>query len=221
MSDNSTKPADELSEGETYRLGKVEVTPAESDSAAVYEYSDLKRGGSKLLNLVFHTIHWPLYLLFIFPTHYTLRLILKTIRWRRFTPATRRVLFCSEAMENIKKIKFLTSFDRFVLYLRASRVFTPAQIFPFLSGTAPISADTDSADRPAPKNWDSIRQAVYERDNYHCVNCGVAGGPHGNAELHADHVIPRSRDGADRDQNLRTLCRTCHEARHARIFDEG
>ncbi|WP_394348707.1 HNH endonuclease signature motif containing protein [Halorubrum cibi] len=33
-----------------------------------------------------------------------------------------------------------------------------------------------------------------------------------------DHVLPRSREGADAIENLRTLCSSCHQARHARFF---
>ena len=84
--------------------------------------------------------------------------------------------------------------------------------------TIPIKEDPTNDQPPKPENWGEIRKAVYRRDNYHCTNCASAGGPHGDTELHADHVLPRSRGGSDTLQNLRTLCRSCHQARHAQLF---
>lgn len=54
------------------------------------------------------------------------------------------------------------------------------------------------------KNW---RKAVYERDNYTCVLCGIRG-----VKLNADHIkpfalFPELRFSID---NGRTLCVPCH-----------
>jgi len=147
------------------------------------------------------------------------RLFRWSFRLRHLSPGGRFAVYLSDAAENFQKVKFLTNYNRFVLYLRASRVFTPAQVFPFLSGEAPISASRRGNQRALLRDWPSIRQKVYKQDNYRCVNCERAGGTDGEASLHADHVIPRSRDGHDRPHNLRTLCEACHEARHARIFE--
>ena len=65
-----------------------------------------------------------------------------------------------------------------------------------------------------PANWDSIRRSIYDRDNYRCQNCGIRGGPHGNGELHAHHIVPLSRGGSDNQENLKTLCKECHKAVH-------
>ena len=62
--------------------------------------------------------------------------------------------------------------------------------------TIPIKEDPTNDQPPKPENWGEIRKAVYRRDNYHCTNCASAGGPHGDTELHADHVLPRSRGGS-------------------------
>lgn len=65
-----------------------------------------------------------------------------------------------------------------------------------------------------PSDWECRRKKVYQRDNYTCQNCGATGGPHGNTELHAHHVVPKSEGGSNQLKNLQTLCRDCHNAIH-------
>jgi Zn-finger nucleic acid-binding protein len=66
---------------------------------------------------------------------------------------------------------------------------------------------------------------VYQRDDYTCQNCGVKGGRKGNAELHAHHIVPKSRGGTHKKSNLKTICKECHNAIHgdsmARPVDEN
>lgn len=62
-----------------------------------------------------------------------------------------------------------------------------------------------------PANWDQIRHAVYERDNHQCQECGAK-----NTELHAHHIIPLSKGGANNGSNLITLCAVCHSNVHGR-----
>lgn len=49
-----------------------------------------------------------------------------------------------------------------------------------------------------------IRNAVYRRDKYRCLNCGDWG------DLTLDHVIPESKGGESTMDNLQTLCRVCN-----------
>lgn len=65
-----------------------------------------------------------------------------------------------------------------------------------------------------PPDWRSRRRLVYQRDNYQCQKCGTRGGPNGNAELHAHHIIPKSSGGSHHYSNLTTLCSRCHSAHH-------
>ncbi|UPV98778.1 HNH endonuclease [Halorussus gelatinilyticus] len=65
-----------------------------------------------------------------------------------------------------------------------------------------------------PVDWDSRRKRVYRRDDYTCQNCGLEGGPRGNATLHAHHIVPKSKGGEDKLANLQTLCEECHNAVH-------
>lgn len=46
-----------------------------------------------------------------------------------------------------------------------------------------------------PSDWSTRRKEVYERDDYTCQNCGSKGGPRGNTELHAHHIVPKSKGG--------------------------
>lgn len=57
------------------------------------------------------------------------------------------------------------------------------------------------------------RKAVFEKDNYTCIWCGVKNGNGKNIILHADHIkpfalYPELRFAID---NGRTLCRECHK----------
>lgn len=51
-----------------------------------------------------------------------------------------------------------------------------------------------------------VKEAVWERDNHHCIYCGKTGyGVMSNA-----HFIPRSKGGLGIEQNVVTLCISCH-----------
>lgn len=49
-----------------------------------------------------------------------------------------------------------------------------------------------------------VRDFVYERDGYRCVQCGMAD------RLSLDHIYPWSMGGADTAINLQTLCVPCN-----------
>lgn len=63
------------------------------------------------------------------------------------------------------------------------------------------------------REWKRLSRQCKQRDNWTCRSCG-ASGP--GVELHADHIIPRSRGGADALSNLQTLCVHCHSAKTGR-----
>ncbi len=67
-----------------------------------------------------------------------------------------------------------------------------------------------------PPDWDRRRRRVYARDDHQCQNCRRRGGPYGDVELHAHHIVPKSRGGVHRLENLVTLCEPCHDAVHSR-----
>ncbi len=58
------------------------------------------------------------------------------------------------------------------------------------------------------KEWRKIRRFVFERDKHHCLRCDKRFSPR---QLQAHHLIPRDKGGADRPDNLLTLCNPCHD----------
>ena len=58
----------------------------------------------------------------------------------------------------------------------------------------------------------SVKEAVYERENHHCVLCGRYADP----SWACAHYIRRSQGGLGVEKNIITLCPACHLG-----FDEG
>lgn len=69
-----------------------------------------------------------------------------------------------------------------------------------------------------PSNWDTLRKKVYRKDGYQCQNCQAYGGPKGNAELRAHHVVPVSKGGTNEMSNLITVCEKCHKSIHGDVM---
>ncbi|SDJ54860.1 HNH endonuclease [Halovenus aranensis] len=69
-------------------------------------------------------------------------------------------------------------------------------------------------DNRYPDDWSSRSREIKKRDDYTCQNCGAKGGPKGNNELHAHHVVPISDGGSHKKTNLKTLCKDCHDSIH-------
>jgi len=61
-----------------------------------------------------------------------------------------------------------------------------------------------------PLPYESLRQPVLRRDGYRCQSCGTMS----NLEVH--HREFRSHSGSDSEDNLITLCTTCHARAHYR-----
>lgn len=67
-----------------------------------------------------------------------------------------------------------------------------------------------------PKNWKEVAHNIRKLDNFTCVSCSKTGG-----ELHVHHIVYASNFGTHQKTNLVTLCRSCHEREHKRVFDFG
>jgi 5-methylcytosine-specific restriction enzyme A len=70
--------------------------------------------------------------------------------------------------------------------------------------------------------WKRIRSEVLKRDGHRCTasDCRTPSGGLGG-RLVVDHIIERRNGGADHISNLRTLCPSCDNRRHARKGEGG
>lgn len=64
------------------------------------------------------------------------------------------------------------------------------------------------------RSWEKVAQRIRRRDGFKCMECGAT-----DTTLDVHHIIYLSNYGTNRQNNLITLCRTCHEAEHGRIFN--
>jgi len=62
--------------------------------------------------------------------------------------------------------------------------------------------------RLAPELYENLRVQVLRRDGWRCQICGAL------SHLEVHHRELRSQAGDDAEQNLITLCTTCHEFVH-------
>ena len=59
------------------------------------------------------------------------------------------------------------------------------------------------------QRWKNLRDEMVERDNGRCQECGF------DENLHVHHIQPLSEGGDPYNpDNLKTLCKTCHRAKH-------
>ena len=73
---------------------------------------------------------------------------------------------------------------------------------------APRRTDAD-----APRRSPNIKDILYERQGGRCANCGDR---LRKRLLEVDHIIPRSKGGADTDDNLQLLCGWCNRTKGPR-----
>jgi len=66
----------------------------------------------------------------------------------------------------------------------------------------------DAPLRLNPESYEKLRQKVLRRDAWRCQSCGAMA----NLEVH--HKEFRSQGGDDSEDNLITLCSTCHAHAH-------
>lgn len=64
------------------------------------------------------------------------------------------------------------------------------------------------------------RLAIYIRDNFSCLYCGASLKDAAPAEIHLDHLTPRSQGGTNDASNLVTSCRSCNCSRGNRNLED-
>ncbi|MGA7792990.1 MAG: HNH endonuclease [Candidatus Acidiferrales bacterium] len=64
-----------------------------------------------------------------------------------------------------------------------------------------------------PESYEALSLQVLRRDGWRCQSCGAMS----NLEVH--HKQFRSHSGHDSEENLITLCVTCHEEMHSQRRD--
>ena len=57
---------------------------------------------------------------------------------------------------------------------------------------------------------DKLRYQVLKRDNFKCCACGASPAKDPAVELHIDHIVPWSKGGETKLDNLQTLCSRCN-----------
>ncbi len=67
----------------------------------------------------------------------------------------------------------------------------------------------DHAFKKAPRQ--KLRMHIIKRDRYRCRICGRRPDDYTDIELHVHHIRPWSNGGLTEDDNLITLCDTCHD----------
>ncbi len=87
---------------------------------------------------------------------------------------------------------------------------------------APVGSFADPSrgsrhERGYGSEWDKRRERILVRDKGLCQECLrqgiVTAVGHRPYTAYCDHIIPKAEGGTDDDDNLQTLCRTCHKAK--------
>lgn len=85
---------------------------------------------------------------------------------------------------------------------------------PAPTATKTVRAAEDTREIPL-----GLRFHVLRRDRFKCMLCGDHPAHNAECVLHVDHIIPWSRGGKSREDNLRTLCATCNIGRGNRFVE--
>lgn len=75
--------------------------------------------------------------------------------------------------------------------------------------TQPLAGHLFVASRDRAPIPQTIRDAIFARDEYRCRQCGSTNG------LQIDHIHPWSRGGSNEPDNLQLLCSTCNQSKGA------
>lgn len=177
------------------KAGNLLVRPAKAAGAA-----------ARMTNPVLGLLWWPIYLAIIMPF---VQVPVVAFRLTRFN--LRKPL----AVWVVWPTKFLlmlvggdgAALARIGFFVR-SRFYSLSDFRYWLSGLGASSPQE-------PANYNQIQASIINRDEEQCTVCGAGAR---EAEMHVDHIVPRRWGGTHDPENLRTLCRNCHGARHLTTF---
>lgn len=78
----------------------------------------------------------------------------------------------------------------------------------------PLEPEDDDSfpDRRSDRRFPDLRLRfrVMSRDSFRCQICGRSPANSSDVRLHVDHILPWSKGGKTREDNLRTLCEQCN-----------
>lgn len=127
-----------------------------------------------------------------------------SIKNERFSPT-----MTSKLQSHVKEIEYIKS----ILPITQT-VFETGQFDPHLMKNPGLS-------NPKVRHWgyhkgpnhgfENTKAMVMNRDDYTCQCCK---GKHKDSKLEVHHIVYRSEGGSDEENNLITLCHTCHKALH-------
>lgn len=81
--------------------------------------------------------------------------------------------------------------------------------YSYIRGSLIVSSLPKQALQHAPGR--KMRMRVIKRDSYKCRICGRTPANNVDLELHVHHIFPWGRGGITEEENLITLCDTCHD----------
>lgn len=110
---------------------------------------------------------------------------------------------------------YVTNKPRAILSLRRA-VPTPGSLLPWLPGESVVTADPTREAPSKPDNWQTICQAVYDRDGGICRNCEVDTSATATRSAYVDFQVPQGQGGDCHPSNLRILCGDCLQVREGR-----
>lgn len=127
-----------------------------------------------------------------------------SIRSNRFSPTMQSKLHSHEKeIEYIKSILPITK-----MVFEVGQFDTHLMKNPFLASP---KVKPWGYQKGANYGFENTKAMVLNRDNYTCQHCK---GKHKDSKLEVHHIIFRSQGGSDEEDNLITLCHTCHKRLH-------
>jgi hypothetical protein len=124
-----------------------------------------------------------------------------SIKNNRFSPT-----MISKISSHFKEIRFVKSI------LPISKLIIETGNFdPHALKNPNVKIDKELYQKGANYGFANTKAYVLDRDEYVCQNCK---GKSKDSSLHVHHIIFRSNGGSDEQENLITLCKTCHDSLH-------